>query len=82
MLNKQELLQVIDNEIEDRSTRDEGVVEPEEIEGLQEIRKVIESEGVLQYDQYSWLCDLVDAYTEQKVYDSVNDVFEPNEEQK
>jgi hypothetical protein len=61
-LSKSDLLEAIDVEVEDRS--DTVDTESDEILGLQDLRRAVETEASLTYPQYEWLCYLVGNWRE------------------
>ena len=62
VLIQDNLVEIIVNEIEDRSSCDH--VPQSEIDGLIELRTRVQSGQPLDFNQYQWLCDLVSAHTE------------------
>lgn len=74
MLDKYELLNIVDNEIEERlatmSESGEGEYDTsEEVEELRTIKSLITKEEPLNQDEYVWLCDLAVTYalTQQEI---------------
>ena len=62
VLTQGNLIQIIVDEIEDRSDSDH--VPQSEIDALVELRERVQRGQPLEFNQYQWLCDLVSAHTE------------------
>lgn len=65
MITKQDMIEAIDIEIEDRADI------PEEVNGLEELKQKVNSEKPLMYIEYEWLCYLVANMRESQLRDEL-----------